>query len=59
MYTFVAPLGSSMMASGLPEVATMYGITDPTVVALTLSVFLISYGIGVSVILVSLYPQLY
>ena len=40
-----------MMAPGLPEVATMYGISDPTVVALTLSVFLISFGIGVSVMI--------
>ncbi|KAF9450283.1 multidrug resistance protein 4 [Macrolepiota fuliginosa MF-IS2] len=46
LYTFVSPLASSMMAPGLPEVATKYGITNPTVIALTLSVFLISFAIG-------------
>jgi hypothetical protein len=47
LYTFVSPLGSSMMAPGLPEVATIYGITNPTVVGLTLSIFLVSFAIGV------------
>jgi hypothetical protein len=43
------------MAPGLPEIATQYGITNPTVTALTLSIFLVSFGIGVRVI--SLYPH--
>ena len=46
MYTFVAPLGSSMMAPGLPDVAIKYGITNPTVIALTMSIFLLSFAIG-------------
>lgn len=39
-----------MMAPGLPEVAVKYGITDsPTLIALTLSIFLFSFAIGVRV----------
>jgi hypothetical protein len=36
-----------MMAPALPAVAVQYQITDPTVVAMTLSIFLLSYGIVV------------
>ncbi len=36
-----------MMAPGLPEVAAKYNITNPTVVALTLSIFLISFALAV------------
>ncbi|KIY70471.1 MFS general substrate transporter [Cylindrobasidium torrendii FP15055 ss-10] len=46
MYTFVPPLASSMMAPGLPIVAIDYGITNETVLALTLSIFLLSFGLG-------------
>ena len=35
------------MAPGLPDVALTYHITSPTVVALTLSAFLISFALGV------------
>ncbi|KAF5311123.1 hypothetical protein D9619_008078 [Psilocybe cf. subviscida] len=45
-YTFVSPLASSMMAPGITQVATKYGITDPTVLALTLSIFLLSFAFG-------------
>ncbi|KAF9525091.1 multidrug resistance protein 4 [Crepidotus variabilis] len=45
-YTLFPPLASSMMAPGLPEVAQKYNITNPTILALTLSVFLISFSIG-------------
>lgn len=34
------------MAPGLPDVAIKYGITDPTVTALTLSIFVLSLAIG-------------
>lgn len=34
------------MAPGLPEVATKYHITDPTILALTLSIYLLSFAIG-------------
>ncbi len=47
LYTFVSPLASSMMAPGLPEVAHIYKITSPTVIALTLSIFLLAFAIGV------------
>ncbi|KAG1755828.1 major facilitator superfamily domain-containing protein [Suillus lakei] len=46
LYTFVTPLASSIMAPGLPYVAVKYGITDPTVLGLTLSIFLLSFAIG-------------
>ena len=36
------------MAPGLSEIATEYQITSPTIVALTLSIFLVSFAIGVS-----------
>ncbi|KAJ8503481.1 hypothetical protein ONZ45_g10830 [Pleurotus djamor] len=46
LYTFGPPLASSMMAPGLPEVAMNFGITDQTVLALTLSIFLLSFALG-------------
>ncbi|KDQ31851.1 hypothetical protein PLEOSDRAFT_48881 [Pleurotus ostreatus PC15] len=46
LYTFASPLASSMMAPGLPEVAIRYGITDSTTLAMTLSIFLLSFALG-------------
>ncbi|KAG1734164.1 multidrug resistance protein 4 [Suillus lakei] len=46
LYNFVAPLATSVMAPGLPNLAIVLGITDPTVLAMTLSVVLLSYAIG-------------
>ncbi|KIP12654.1 hypothetical protein PHLGIDRAFT_123755 [Phlebiopsis gigantea 11061_1 CR5-6] len=46
LYTFVSPLASSMMAPGLPEIAQHFNITNETVVALTLSIFLLTFAIG-------------
>ncbi|KDR80318.1 hypothetical protein GALMADRAFT_242687 [Galerina marginata CBS 339.88] len=46
LYTLIPPLASSMMAPGLPEVAEMYNIRSFTVVALTLSIFLVSFAMG-------------
>ncbi|KAH8804175.1 multidrug resistance protein 4 [Flagelloscypha sp. PMI_526] len=46
VYTLIGPLSSSMMAPGLPLVALEYGITNPTVIAMTLSIFLLSYAIA-------------
>ncbi|KAG0706897.1 major facilitator superfamily domain-containing protein [Suillus ampliporus] len=46
LYTFVPPLTSSIMAPGLSDMALKYGITNPTVKALTLSIFLLSFAIG-------------
>lgn len=46
LYTFVTPLASSIMAPSLPDLAVKYGITNPTVTALTLSIFLLSFAIG-------------
>ena len=36
------------MAPGLPEIGKVYGITNETTLALTLSIFLLSFAIGVS-----------
>jgi len=38
------------MAPGLPEIAQHYGITNPTIVALTLSIFLLAFALGPLVI---------
>ncbi|KAF8517948.1 MFS general substrate transporter [Hysterangium stoloniferum] len=46
LYTFVAPLASSMMAPALPNIAIHYNITDPTILALTLSVYLLAFAVG-------------
>ncbi|KAI0750934.1 multidrug resistance protein 4 [Daedaleopsis nitida] len=40
------PLGSSMMAPALPDIAEQYGLTSETIIAATLSVFLITFAIG-------------
>lgn len=48
LYSFCPPLASSMMAPGLPEVAAKYNITNPTVIALTLSIYLITFAFGVN-----------
>ncbi|KAK7466360.1 hypothetical protein VKT23_005087 [Stygiomarasmius scandens] len=45
-YTFIPPLASSIMAPSLPEIGRRYGIESPTIIALTLSIFLVSFGIG-------------
>lgn len=47
-YTFCPPLASSMMAPGLPEVAAQYNITNPTLIALTLSIYLLTFAFGVN-----------
>lgn len=46
LYTLVTPLASAIMAPGLPDLAIKFGITDSTVLALTLSIFVLSYAIG-------------
>ncbi|CAE6526256.1 unnamed protein product [Rhizoctonia solani] len=46
LYTLVSPLASSMIAPGLPEIAHAFGITNSTVAALTLSIFILAYAIG-------------
>ncbi|KII94683.1 hypothetical protein PLICRDRAFT_33499 [Plicaturopsis crispa FD-325 SS-3] len=46
LYTFCSPLASSMMAPGLPDIALHYGITNETIVPLTLSIFLLSFALG-------------
>lgn len=46
LYTLVTPLASAIMAPGLPDLAMKFGITNPTILALTLSIFVLSYAIG-------------
>ncbi|PPQ86625.1 hypothetical protein CVT25_006809 [Psilocybe cyanescens] len=46
LYTFIPPLASSMMSPGLPEVAERFNIHSSTIVALTLTIFLLSFAIG-------------
>jgi hypothetical protein len=45
-YTLLTALASSMMAPGLPDLAIKYGLTNPTLVALTLTIFVLSMAIG-------------
>ncbi|KAG1820204.1 major facilitator superfamily domain-containing protein [Suillus subaureus] len=45
LYTLVTPLASAITAPGLPDLAIKFDITDPTVLALTLSIFVLSYTI--------------
>ncbi|KAJ8523509.1 hypothetical protein ONZ45_g32 [Pleurotus djamor] len=49
-YTFVSPLASSMMAPGLLQVADQYHVTNPTTLAMTLSIFLLAFALGPLVI---------
>ncbi|KAG2056449.1 multidrug resistance protein 4 [Suillus hirtellus] len=46
LYTLVTPLASAIMAPGLPDLAIKFGIANPTILALTLSIFVLSYAIG-------------
>ncbi|KAF8512601.1 multidrug resistance protein 4 [Hysterangium stoloniferum] len=46
LYTFSAPLASTMMAPALPSIAIHYNITHPSVLALTLSIYLLSLAVG-------------
>ncbi|TFK19878.1 MFS general substrate transporter [Coprinopsis marcescibilis] len=45
-YCFITPLSSSMMAPGLEQIRETYNIANPTIVALTLSIYLISFAFG-------------
>jgi hypothetical protein len=47
-YGFVLPLSSPVMAPGLPEIAIKYGITNSTIIGLTLSTFILSFAFAVS-----------
>ena len=42
----VPPPSSSMMAPGLPEIKEHYHITSPTILNMTLSIFLLAYATG-------------
>ncbi|THH31632.1 hypothetical protein EUX98_g2527 [Antrodiella citrinella] len=45
-YTLVPPLASSMMAPALPDIAAHFDITSPTMQALILSIFLLTFALG-------------
>ncbi|KAF7316211.1 hypothetical protein MIND_00139500 [Mycena indigotica] len=46
LYMFVSPLSSSTMAPGEAQIAARYGITNQSILAMTLSIFLLSFGMG-------------
>ena len=46
LYTFVSPLASSIMSPALPDIAQRFHITNGTVLAMTLSIFLLSFAFG-------------
>ncbi|KAL9710227.1 hypothetical protein Ac2012v2_006523 [Leucoagaricus gongylophorus] len=45
-YNFTPPFASSMMAPALPQIVDRYAIKNPTMAALTLSVFLLAFAFG-------------
>ncbi|KAF2103936.1 MFS general substrate transporter [Rhizodiscina lignyota] len=45
-HTFVSPLASSIMAPGLPEIGRHFNITSPTLLALTLTIYLLAWALG-------------
>ncbi|KAL0949682.1 hypothetical protein HGRIS_009720 [Hohenbuehelia grisea] len=45
-YTFVSPLASSMMAPCLLQIAEQYQVTNQTILAMTLSIFLLGFAVG-------------
>ncbi|KAJ7121826.1 multidrug resistance protein 4 [Mycena crocata] len=45
-YNFIAPLASSMMAPGLPDIAIHYHMTNQTLIAMTLSVYILAFAVG-------------
>ncbi|KAK7689627.1 hypothetical protein QCA50_007420 [Cerrena zonata] len=45
-FTFISPVSSSMIAPATPQLARDFGITSPTVMALTTSVFVLGYAFG-------------
>ncbi|KAL5519934.1 hypothetical protein ACEPAG_1594 [Sanghuangporus baumii] len=45
-YTFVSPISSSMMAPALPRIAEHYGVSGPTILNMTLTIFLLGYAVG-------------
>ncbi|KAG8925807.1 hypothetical protein FRC02_009391 [Tulasnella sp. 418] len=46
MYTFLSPLASTMMAPALGDIAEEFRIRNSTVVALTLSIYLLAIAVG-------------
>ncbi|KAJ7033667.1 multidrug resistance protein 4 [Mycena alexandri] len=46
LYLFVAPLANTLMAPGLSEIRARYEIESPTVLAMTVCIFYLPYGIG-------------
>ncbi|KAF8516470.1 major facilitator superfamily domain-containing protein [Hysterangium stoloniferum] len=49
-YTLLPPLASSIMAPALPEIGQHYNITSPTLLNLTLTIFLLAFGLAPLVI---------
>lgn len=47
------------MAPSLQQVADKYAITNGTVLALTLSIFLVSFALGVSAVRILISPRLH
>lgn len=45
-YTFISPVSSSMMAPALPDIANFYNSSSETMIAMTLTIFLLAYATG-------------
>ncbi|KIY52336.1 MFS general substrate transporter [Fistulina hepatica ATCC 64428] len=45
-YAFLSPLGSSLLAPGLPQIDEQYNITNDVITSMILSIFLLSFAFG-------------
>ncbi|KDR79426.1 hypothetical protein GALMADRAFT_243502 [Galerina marginata CBS 339.88] len=45
-FTFISPVSSSMVAPATEQIAREFGITQPVLIAMTTSVFILGYAVG-------------
>ncbi|KAJ7260114.1 multidrug resistance protein 4 [Mycena rebaudengoi] len=45
-YNFIAPFGSSIVSPALSDIAHHYHMTSPTLIAMTLSVYVLAFAVG-------------
>ena len=52
-FTFISPVSSSMVAPASAQLAKDLGITSPTVTAMSVSIFVLAYGMSLYLFLIS------
>ncbi|KAG5652150.1 hypothetical protein H0H81_006134 [Sphagnurus paluster] len=45
-FTFISPVSSSMVAPATPQVAATFGVSEPLVIAMMTSIFVLGYAVG-------------